>query len=219
MKLLVDGDILTFRAAFSAEDIEEPFAACARASSMLDEMVRDTEATSYEVWLSGEGNFRYNIYPEYKANRKGGRRPRWEHEVKDYLVRAHEALKSSGCEADDMLGVRQYDLEFNSCIATIDKDLNMIPGNHYNFVQKRAYVTTDEEATQFFLSQLITGDPTDNIKGIVGSGKAVVLRLEEQNSLNIQTISELYGDEEELNKNAACLWIWRKPDDCWKEWF
>lgn len=219
MKLLVDGDILTFRAAFSAENEDEAWVACARASDILREMLIATEAETYEVWLSGKDNFRHQIYPEYKANRKDQKRPKWEHEVKDYLVRSHDALWSSGCEADDMLGVRQHELSFNSCIATIDKDLDMIPGNHYNFVKKHGYVVTDKEALNFFLSQLIIGDPVDNIKGVVGSGKSVVRRLKVQEALNIDVISALYGSEEELEMNARCLWIWRKMNDNWRDWF
>lgn len=114
MKLLIDGDICTFRAAFSAEDEEEAYIACGRVNQMIDEMLAATGATEYEVWLTGENNFRYRVFPEYKANRLNAKRPKWEKKVRAYLISHWEANVTDGCEADDMLGVRQMELMKNA---------------------------------------------------------------------------------------------------------
>ena len=218
--LIVDGDILTFRAAFSAEAEAEAWVACSRASKILEDMVMETEVEKYEVWISGKNNFRYQVYPEYKANRIGMKRPKWEQEVKSYLVHTYNAKVSDGCEADDMMGVRSMqegkDL---GIIATIDKDLNMIPGWHYNFVKKELFHVTPEEADRFFFYQLIVGDTTDNIKGVPGLGPKKAEKLLSGYSTPQEwysVIRELYSCEEELDMNAQCLYIWRKMNDNWR---
>ncbi len=58
----------------------------------------------------------------------------------------------------------------NTVICSIDKDLQQIPGNHYNFVKKEHSFVTPEEAIQNFYKQILTGDAADNIKGAKGIG-------------------------------------------------
>lgn len=109
MRALVDGDNVAIACAWSAEteDVEICYA---RIDTMLEQILHDVGATEYEIWLSGSSNFRYNIYPEYKGNRISMPRPKWEHEAKQHLKDKWQANVSVGCEADDMLGVRQYEL-------------------------------------------------------------------------------------------------------------
>ena len=219
MKVLIDGDIVAFRCAASAEGEEEAFIACGRAGALIEEIILAVGADSYEVWLSGDDNFRYKVYPEYKAHRRDAYRPKWERDCKDFMVRAWQANHSTGCEADDMLGVRATELGDESIIATIDKDLNMIPGWHYNFVKKEKYSVTEAEAIRFFYKQLITGDSTDNIKGIPGLGPKKADRLLdglEGEAAYYKAVKDNYGSEEEMLMNGRCLWIWRKPGDIWK---
>jgi DNA polymerase-1 len=218
LKALIDGDIVTFRAAFSAEEETESWVAQSRADKIVEDILGETDSDSYEVWISGDNNFRYQVYPEYKINRHGARRPKWEHEVKDYLVRVWDSQVSNGCEADDMMGVRQCENTDETIICTIDKDLDMIPGWHWNFVKKIKYYVTDEEAIRFFYYQMLVGDPTDGIKGVPGIGKVKAEKLlrgvltEEL----FQTVRDQYGSDEEMELNGQCLWIWRKPNDIWK---
>lgn len=229
MILLIDADIVCFRAAFTAEDEEEAWVACARADQMLQDMLAETKCTEYELWLSGEGNFRYDVFPEYKAHRITAKRPKWEKEVKNYFVRSWDANWSTGCEADDMLGVRQMELatahdneegctvEFNSMIGTIDKDLNMIPGWHYNFVKKEKSYVDKDAAFRFFCYQLLVGDTADGIKGVPGIGPKKADRLLDSLEKEewLDAIKDLYGSEEEMLMNGKCLWIWRKKGDIW----
>lgn len=242
MKLLVDADIVCFRAAFSAEN-DPLYVACARADEMLDNMLEATNSDSAELWLSGPDNFRYKIYPEYKANRITAKRPKWEKELKEYFVTEWQANWSQGCEADDMLGVQQcaahrflklmdppievYDFQvgklpekFETCIATIDKDLDMIPGWHYNFVQGIKYFVDDDKALRNFYYQCLVGDSADGVKGVHGIGpkkaKAILDSCETIEELH-EAVKEKFSCEEEFEMNASVLWIWRKPNDIWKD--
>ena len=228
MICVIDGDTVAFACAASAEDTDEPWIACSRAQTMLERILQDCETTAYEVWLTGENNFRQEIYPEYKANRIGAYRPKWERAVKEYITLDWKANWSSGCEADDMCGVRLMDLKDNGILAHIDKDLNMIPGWHYNWELVRKgntirhadkYFVTPEEADRFFWTQLVTGDPTDNIKGIPGMGPKKTEKLLSECKTNREfydTISPLFSCEEEMELNANCVYIWRKLNDNWK---
>lgn len=227
--ILVDADIVVFRAAFSAEDEPEPWVACSRADYMLKEMSEVLETNSMELWLSGKNNFRYQVFPEYKANRIDAKRPKWEQEVKNYLIETWKANVSDGCEADDMLGVRAMELGYDSVVATIDKDLDMIPGWHYNFVKREKYFVTPEEAIRHFYYQCIVGDAADGIKGVPGLGpkkaKNLLDSCDEEAACNhvdrerlyYECVKDLFSCYEEFEMTAKCLWIWRKPGDVWKD--
>lgn len=110
--VLIDGDIVAMRCAFSAET-EPVYVAYSRADEMLDGILEACEATAYEIWLSGKSNFRYKVYPEYKSNRINMKRPKWEQEIKTHLINEWGAKISENCEADDMLGVRAMELNNN----------------------------------------------------------------------------------------------------------
>ncbi|MGH7746922.1 MAG: hypothetical protein ACREQ5_19535, partial [Candidatus Dormibacteria bacterium] len=52
----------------------------------------------------------------------------------------------------------------------IDKDLDQIPGKHYNFMKEVSYEVSKEEAQRFFYFQLLCGDSIDNVPGCKGIG-------------------------------------------------
>lgn len=207
---LIDGDIIAYRCAASAE--QDPLEV---ATVRTDVMMRDIldKESKYLVFLSGpkEENFRYNINPNYKANRIGVPKPRWLAACKDYLINEYHATISHGCEADDFLGINQTD---DTVIYSIDKDLLMIPGAHFNFVKQEYQEVSELGGLKQFYRQMIIGDSSDNIFGIKGLGKVKAGKLidpceTEEEMYNI--VRNLYEDD--INRfimNADCLWIWRK---------
>lgn len=234
MKCLIDSDSVAFATAASSDD-QDFWVAQSRCDDMVRRILDETKADTYELWLTGDGNFRYTIYPEYKATRKQQYIPKWYLPLKDHLKEAWQANVSNGCEADDMVGVRQLEHHpTESIIAHIDKDINMIPGLHYHWGITRqgkvlkapeTYEVTDEEALYNFYYQLIVGDPTDNIKGARGSGHVAaekLLREFTSEEERFHAISNLYSCYEEMALNARCLWIWRKMNDDvterWQYW-
>jgi len=215
MIALIDADEVAFRCAASAEN-EDVWVACHRAANLVEEILIATNSDEYQLWLSGPNNFRYTIFPEYKAKRYNSYRPKWEKEVKAYLQLDWNAQYADGCEADDMLGSNQTD---NSVICTQDKDLNMIKGLRYNPVKKELRVITPEEADRFFYYQMLIGDPTDGIKGVPGIGPVKANNLLEGiNNVDemYDMVAEQYSSSEEMELNGGCLWMWRKPNDIWK---
>lgn len=174
MIALIDGDILVYRVGFASQDVEVNFA-CARMDKMLRDICQACDTDQYEVYLTSDdkSNFRHELYPEYKANRKAPK-PIWYLELRTYLVSRHGAVVVTGREADDALADRQ---QADTIIASIDKDLDQVPGEHYDFVKNVRYTTDKESGLRFFYYQLLRGDPTDNIPGIGGIGPAKAAKL------------------------------------------
>lgn len=151
---------------------------------MLDGILKDVEATKYQIYLSDnkESNWRFQIYPAYKANRVAPK-PKWHEELKEHLITKWGAEFSYGMEADDSLGIAQIypkyiannillsvPKESWTVICSIDKDLLQVPGLHWNFVKKEQKFVTPEEGLRFFYSQILIGDTADNVKGAKGIG-------------------------------------------------
>ena len=113
-------------------------------------MNTDTEYENYRIFLSSKEkpNFRKVINPEYKANRDKTDTPPLVYTCKEYLDKTWGAEYIVSYEADDALAWNQTS---KTIICTIDKDLDMIPGMHYNFINNKAYSVTELEGLQFFL--------------------------------------------------------------------
>ena len=216
MRALIDGDIIVYRGAASAQE-EEQWVAQARADKMIQEILEDTGATSYQVYLTGSNNFRREIAPSYKANRPDERPTHWE-AVRQFLVTQHKAIICDGYEADDEMGIQQDKETLTTVICSIDKDLLQIPGRHYNFVKKIHSVQTPEQGLKHLYLQSLIGDRSDNIIGVAGIGpvKAEQALAELLPEEWYDKCRELYNDDERFHLNMKLLYIWRKPNDSWE---
>lgn len=236
MYTLVDADTACYAAAAMAEHDGEGIARH-NLDNFLSSLLQKLNNPEHEFWITGNGNFRHSVYPEYKANRLKTPRPQYLQVCREHIVREHGAHISDGCEADDMLGIGQTQMQeqgIECMISSIDKDLLQVPGWHYIPELKRKGVVIREATTKlvspldglrFFYTQLLTGDPTDGIKGVAGIGKKGAERLlQNVNSEQemYQICKDEYGFLEEMELNAKCLWLWRKMNDDvterWKEW-
>lgn len=195
---------------------------------MVDTILKEVSASEFKVFISGETNFRDQIYPDYKANRKGKPRPKWLYDCKEYLVKEWQAEVTEGYEADDALGIVQSayfsdNAEFggtpHDCIiCSIDKDLLQVPGQHYNFVRKERSIVTIHQGWYNFYCSLLVGDPTDNIGGCPGIGKKKAPRILEgcETPEDMFTcVRETYNNDKLMLLNGKLLWIWRKDNDIW----
>lgn len=230
MKLLIDGDLFCYRCSAAAEADDEERARY-YIDQLLDNCITDLRATEFKFYLTGSTNFRFQIYPEYKANRLDVPKPRHLPAMREYLVNAYNAIVSDGCEADDLLGVDQDKESGTTTIVSLDKDLLMIPGNHYSWYieggprEKRwvrpakETVVAPIEGLRHFYTQMLLGDPSDNIKGVKGIGKVKASAMlahctTEQEMFDV--VYDAYGIQEEMLMNGQVLWIWQKPNDIWK---
>ncbi len=187
---------------------------------LIQSIVEETGATKYQIYLSGEDNYRDTLatIKPYKGNRDSAHKPKYYNEIKEYLIRYHNAIIVEGREADDAMGCEQYIDTSNTCIASLDKDLNMIPGWHYNWRRKEKYWVDDISANKFFYKQVLMGDVTDNIQGIPKIGPKKADTLVEAcphyllHDMVIEQYEKYYGDTgyKMFKENANLLWIQRK---------
>lgn len=141
--------------------------------TMINTIKLDLETRNYSIFLGGDNNFRREVSTilPYKGQR--AEKPHHYHTLRSYLVDEEFATVTSNQEADDALGIMMtiYNREgkFIPICVSQDKDLNMIPGWHYNLNNREKRYITEDEAIRFFYKQLLAGDTTtDNIPGIKG---------------------------------------------------
>ena len=209
---LIDSDLVAYRVAATCDTDEDGALdiALLRCDKLMQDIIDATESDQYRAFLTGKNNFRKRINPEYKANRKDTIPPRYLQQCRQFLIEEWKAEVSEGCEADDMLGLNQTK---DTILCSLDKDLDMIPGLHYNWVKGEIYEISEIEALRHFYRQLLIGDRSDNIFGVPGIGKVKASKLidtleTEEEMLNI--VNSLYDSKERLCLNMNCLWIWRK---------
>ncbi len=194
----------------------------------IKEIDQNTGSDSHRVFLTPSTTFRHKLatIQVYKE----GRPPPPEHkdEAKQYLVKAHHAEVGHNIEADDLCGLNQTTA---TVIASIDKDLYMIPGAHYDIVKKVHQRISAQDADTWFLTQLIAGDKTDKIKGIPGMATIKAQKwLEFYEGNHKEMVTELYELYEQhyegyghaaLEETAQLVWILRKGDtpgnEGWRE--
>lgn len=220
---LIDGDIVAYRCAAANENANLGLAVW-QANQMLVRILEDINADDWKVYLSGENNFRYAIFPEYKANRRDQKKPQFLEGIRESLVLEWNATICDGYEADDALGMESASKD-GVVICSIDKDLLQLPGRHYNFVRREfKEIDAFSGAVQFY-TQLLVGDPTDNIRGCPGIGKVKAERAfkgctteRELYERTVDHYKAVYKDkwEKELDLCAQLLYIWRKDNDRWQ---
>lgn len=247
LRPLIDADILLYSCGFAADsqmmkDIKNGFPdagdeeckeilanedylryALANVKTVILDIV-DLFQGDKVLYLTGPGNYRDDIatIQPYKGNRDTTHKPKYYKEIKEYLVNKWGAVVVEGREADDALGCDQWNAERDTTvIVSIDKDLDNIPGWHYNWRKKEVYYVDDEEADIKFWTQALTGDATDHIQGIPGIGpkKAAIIidgTAKDWESMATAVLAEYeakFGKEDGFryfHENLTLLWIQRE---------
>jgi hypothetical protein len=167
---LIDFDIIAYAKAYSNEDADSEEQVLEDVDNFINFLNIRLQLDDYKGFLTGDGNYREEMatIQPYKGNRDQ-EKPYWHQTIKDYLIDSHAGVVVDGIEADDAMGIESQQVE-DSIIITIDKDLNMIPGDHYKWevrnTPEKLYSVSPEEADNFFYEQILTGDPGDHIPGL-----------------------------------------------------
>ncbi len=191
---------------------------CKVADDYITNILNVTEATDYIGFFGGSSKSRKDIYPEYKANRKDLEPLKNLPQMKTYLGDKWNFVFLLGYEyeTDDFVAsfVKQTP---NSFIISPDKDLLGLVGNHYNPRKNEWVYVAGSTAENNFWCSMITGDTSDNIKGIPGKGIKYAENLIKEDeegtpyqSLILQEYVNYFGEYkgiEEFYKNYKCLKI------------
>lgn len=182
--LLIDGDIIAYKAAASAEtpinwgdglwslhafepDVE------ARLEDQIHKLM-EAPAQDCIITLSDKANFRKKVAPYYKANRKDVRKPMLLGWAREYLTSKYNTIMYRNLEADDVLGILATKNP-DTIIWSADKDLLTIPAKHW--INGEVATITEEEANYNFLFQTLVGDSTDNYSGCPTVGPKTANKL------------------------------------------
>lgn len=181
MILLLDGDIILYRAACVHEKsfdfggcvghVLDKEAALQEVDNLIEDMLEKTGCEGVLVALSAlKPNFRYTVLPSYKHNRAGKEKPALWKDCRDHLISNYDCLARRHLEGDDIIGIYLTAEPEKYLCATIDKDLRQVPGLHWEWKEGGTTEVTQAEGDRFFLTQVLTGDPTDGYKGCPGVG-------------------------------------------------
>lgn len=170
--LLIDGDIIAYKAAASAEvatnwgngqwtlhsfepDVE------VRVEDQIHKLL-EAPVQDCVIAFTDKKNFRKDVAPYYKANRKDTRKPMLLDYAKKYMSLQYNTIMYRNLEADDVLGILGTKNR-DTIIWSEDKDLLTIPAKHW--INGEVVEITEAEANYQFLYQTLIGDSTDNYKG------------------------------------------------------
>lgn len=189
--LYIDGDMLVYRVGYASEhtgnfidgtSFKDPDFALAKrlAVSLLSKWCSqfgvDYSPENYTVVTSCSENWRFDIFPAYKANRKVLTKPLCYDKMRKWLASLPNAEVTVNEEADDWLARRAV-LDPNAVVITADKDFYNVPGKVFNISSERLYHPTESQAFCFLFFQALVGDRVDGYFGVpwVGNTKAVRL--------------------------------------------
>jgi len=179
--LLIDGDILLYKIAMNNEvethwgdglwTLHSDANICkADVDLVIDDLGASLEADDYVVALTDSKNFRKDVLPTYKNNRKDKRKPLALKELREYVIKKHRGVVWDNLEADDVMGIMATEpTEEERIVVTIDKDLKTVPCNLSSDglnVQR----IPERLADYWFMIQTLTGDKVDGYDGVEGIG-------------------------------------------------
>lgn len=181
---IIDADSLIFYTSFNKKDKpEKTFEECkVLTDKFLEHIFKLTRSTHYVLYLTVGHSFRKEVLPEYKANRKKDGLPENFHRIKDYLVTDYKARYYHTLESDDLcvISKKYYQNKYPDAevfISSPDKDLCQLPGKAFNYRSNKWIESTERESEISFWSDMISGQPGDNVKGLPNHGPKAAEKL------------------------------------------
>ena len=184
MLLLLDTDIFAYKATTSAEteidmggDIWSLTMDMAQARQTFEEAIDKVkvrlEANDVLCCMSDHaGNFRKQIDPSYKSNRRKTRKPVGYVAFCDWVRETYATVSKPMTEADDIMGIiaTKPGNQGKVTIVSDDKDMKTIPGRLYRPMSDELIEVSEADADRYFLTQVLTGDSADGYRGVPGIG-------------------------------------------------
>ena len=204
--LLIDGDIVAYKVAAACEEAvdwgndfwtlhADAKEGKAQVDIYIEELKDILNVKHARVFLSSKTNFRHELYPDYKANRKNTRKPMILGTLKEHMAVKWDAETEDNLEADDLIGIAATDPDlggYHNIAVSVDKDFKSIPCSHYNpdKPEDNVFTVTVDEADRYHLMQTLVGDSTDNYKGCPSVGPVKANKLLDES----ETTAEAWGN-------------------------
>lgn len=187
MTLLVDADWLLYAACAACEcDIRwdewihtlhlEPADVQSYVANRIKEWKDITGSKNVVMCFSDYPSFRYTIFPDYKANRIGKRKPLGLRDLRRWVESSYETRTMVGLEGDDVMGILATNGSYQQpIIVSPDKDMRTVPCRL--LAKDEVEVISPEQAAQSWMLQTLTGDTADNIPGIPKCGPVTAAKI------------------------------------------
>lgn len=205
-KVIIDGDSYVYKAACATStlvEIGDGLYYEAYDIGKARDYMRDTVTNicekcgvnDYVIVLASVGtrNFRYEINPTYKSNRKAVKKPIMLDLVRKMVIEEFNTAYIPHLEADDVVRI-MYEEGDGNAIASIDKDLKTFPCKIYDSYHDTFTYVMPQQAEANFKRQLLMGDSADGYAGIKGVGKATADKLLIE-GIDIDGILQMYLDK------------------------
>lgn len=188
--------------------------ALANAKRIIEYIKTSCKSENATLFLTDSGEtlkHKLAVTVKYKGNRDPLAKPKQYKEIREYIEKNYSSICVKGFEADDVIYSYATKLKQEFIIVSIDKDLQLIPGQHFNFVTGVVTFITQKEAEVNFFRLMLTGDAADNIKGIDKVGPVTANRILGDSTDLEATVKEQYkkafGEiwEARYNENYALI--------------
>ena len=169
----------------------------------IESLAKSYKAGTIIVCADGGSNYRKDIFPEYKANRKERFADQTEQEAKEFemfmaefqdtltlIKEKHPVFHFRGVEADDIAAYITQCIDYDECwLISSDKDWDLLISDK---VSRFSTVTRKEttvhnwdehydfEIEDYITFKCLTGDKGDNVPGVPGVGPKRAVQLMEQ---------------------------------------
>lgn len=179
-KVLIDADITAYQVCSAAEiewdwgddiwSLITDFKEVKRSfRDAIDTICEVTEADGAILCFTSPDNFRQDILPSYKGNRKTTRKPMNLAALRDWTKDEYEVAMLPRLEGDDCLGILAG-LNPNYFVYSADKDMKTLPVRLWSQDDRTVYRNSETIADWYWMSQTLSGDATDGYKGCPGIG-------------------------------------------------
>jgi len=120
--------------------------------------------------------FRHTIFPDYKANRKNKRKPLALYAIIEQINQRYKSESYTGLEGDDVMALLATSKKYpNPVIVSPDKDMRSVPCTL--LANDDMELITKKKADRHWMIQALTGDATDNYKGLEKVGPVTAEKI------------------------------------------
>lgn len=189
--LILDGDYLVFAAMAAAEretqwsddcwtlecDHNKAWEILCGSIEAITQRYKKWHTAKLVLCFTDTANWRKDVLPSYKANRKATRKPTGYRHFVDRVMAVPEwnAFLRPTLEGDDCMGIIATAPKIVGCktatIVSPDKDFKTIPCEFFWMSSGELLQLSEQEADYWHMYQTLIGDTTDGYSGIKGVGE------------------------------------------------
>lgn len=198
---LIDADLLIYEACYRSQGeidwgegqvdrwavLEEAQADFKASIESILEYTDCDEATLALTDSDRAANFRRTVWPSYKCHRetKSDNRPLLYSGLRQWVRETFNVKQKHGIEGDDTIGIlatgdiRGLPDPIDRVICSVDKDLDTVPGYHYNWRKSENGISYIPHVVAFynFMYQTLVGDTSDGYPGLPKVGPVNARRI------------------------------------------